>query len=288
MRKRARIAVTVVALVLASAVLARAAYAETAVLPQSADLPWTDPAHASPLEQLATQVAQQIAGRPVSVRCEGENDWDTLAVQDGFDPSVELGSVPFSYFVSDRTIADGGDVAYLSPGVCWNLEQFGLATVKPTECQPIAPLGVSLQDARRFGEDSDLGPAGPTPCFAGGVAVDPSQSGAYWQTYEASVQALWVLAHESIHLLQDQVGASIDAILPMSETDANCYGLQWLPAVAEQFGATPDDAQSIADYAFANLYPAQQGLSANGSSYWSADCREDGPLDLTPGDGIWP
>jgi hypothetical protein len=97
-----------------------------------------------------------------------------------------------------------------------------------------------------------------------------------------------VLAHESIHLLQDVPGVSVAAVLPTSETDANCYGLQWVPCVAQQFGATPDDALAIAKYAYDVLYPRYQGITHNGSPYWSADCHQDGPLDLTPGDGVWP
>ena len=51
---------------------------------------------------------------------------------------------------------------------------------------------------------------------------------------------------------------------------------------------TADDGEAIAQYAYDKLYPGYQRVSYNGSPYWSAGCRETGPLDLTPGDNVWP
>ena len=41
-------------------------------------------------------------------------------------------------------------------------------------------------------------------------------------------------------------------------------------------------------YAADVIYPRHKGVTFNGQPYWSPDCYENGPLDLTPGDGVWP
>ena len=46
------------------------AQSDTAPIPTSPDLPWTNPTHQSSLEVLASQIATHIAGRPVTVKCE--------------------------------------------------------------------------------------------------------------------------------------------------------------------------------------------------------------------------
>lgn len=284
---------------------APAAMADTVVLPNDGALPWTDPAHHSPLEQLASGVATRIADRPVTVQCDGETEWNTFAAQHGIDPAVELGYVPFRYTAS-RTISSGGDVAFLAPTVCSNLQQFGLAPLKPTKCEQ--PVSQTITVAQRYRATIRVRVQGRwvkrtvwrtrrvrrtvtsqrlAPCYLNGRAA-ASEPASYWQTYAGDALAILVLAHESIHLGQDRVGASVDAVLPTSETDANCQGLQWMPYVAGQLGATPDDAEAIAKYAYDLLYPGYRGVSYNGSPYWSADCRADGPLDLSPGDGVWP
>lgn len=293
-------------------VSAPGASADTAPLPNDGDLPWTNPAHTSPLEILAGQIASRVAGRAATVQCDGQNDWNNLAGQWGFDPTVELGFVPFYYWIASRTVGEGGDTAFLSPTVCWNLEQFGIANPKPTKCQPVVSNQTTQAVTQRYRvtvrvkahgkvhtervwrmrvvqqtvTTQTLGPF--APCYLGNERSAANEPPSYWQTYSADALAILTLAHESIHIAQDQIGASIDVILPTSETDANCYGLQWMPYVAEQLGATPDDAESIAEYAYDYLYPGYQGDSFNGSPYWSSDCRQDGPLDLTPGDGVWP
>jgi hypothetical protein len=85
----------------------------------------------------------------------------------------------------------------------------------------------------------------PEPCYDGATRTQKSgQTSTYWQ---------------DIHLTQDRAGASIDAVLPTSETNANCYGLQRIASIAQQFGAAPDDGQAIAQYAFDHIYPRYQG-----------------------------
>lgn len=55
---------------------ARSGYRKDAIAasPPETGLPWTNPRHRGPLEVLASGIAGEIAGRPVSVQCFGETD----------------------------------------------------------------------------------------------------------------------------------------------------------------------------------------------------------------------
>lgn len=293
-----------------------AAVADSVTVPPEAGLPWTDPAHRGPLEVLASQIASRIVGRPVSVRCEGENDWNMLARTFGFDPAYELGYVRFRYYLYSRLFAEDSSFAELSPKVCWYLQEFAKAAVKPTKCRPLQTVTETVYRTRwrwvtekvwvlRRGRwvivtkrvrKRVLVPVtitrqvqgDPTACYLGNGQKAEDMPTSYWQEYRDYSLAILVLAHEAIHLAQFRAGVPVDSVLPSSETKANCYGLQWMPWVAVQLGATLDDARAIARYAYEEIYPSYQGVFHNGSPYWSPDCRQDGPLDLTPGDGAWP
>ena len=76
------------------------------------------------------------------------------------------------------------------------------------------------------------------------------------------------------------------------EAQAECSGMQWVARVAEQFGDTPDDAQSLAEYFWLLDYPADETATDPYSllrPYWSADCKPGGALDIRPaGSTDWP
>ena len=155
--------------------------------------------------------------------------------------------------------------------------------------------------------------ATPTPCFLGTPTTTggwcwevPTESGApekscyevaatppdpYWSEYSRYASAIGTVAHESIHLWQTQAGyrAPSDALV---ESQATCSSMQWLPHVAVQLGATPDDALAIATYYWRIRYPGYLSLKsdyAKSHPYWSADCKPGGALDIR-GDksGFWP
>lgn len=89
---------------------------------------------------------------------------------------------------------------------------------------------------------------------------------------EQPVTALLVLAHESQHLR----GIS-------SESQAQCYGIQTMALVAERLGSDHDEARAMAAHFLAVQQPRQApayGLSA--------ECRDEGTLDLNPGRPGWP
>jgi hypothetical protein len=61
--------------------------------------------------------------------------------------------------------------------------------------------------------------------------------------------------------------------------------MQWLTRVATSLGTTADDAQAIANYYYTVIYPTRKALANGPYPYLSADCHQDGPRDLSPGDG---
>jgi hypothetical protein len=312
------------------------------VLPANLGLPWTDPANQSPLEQLLASIASKIAGRPVTVRCEGDYDWSVLAAQNKFDPVAETGWVPSPpYYAATNRFVSSATMMELSPGVCLHLQQFAQAAIKPTKCQATTSEDVTVtrqrlvtryrvvkvtKPTRINGRLHKVGIwkipyqvkvpytvtttkdvlAPPAPCFLGtpyaegasGVCWQvPDQTGVkqkscfdvtanpdnpFWSEYSAYGFAIKTVAHEAIHLWQDQAGALVpaDAII---EAQANCSGLQWMYDVATALGDTPDDAQAIATFEWLVEYP---GAMLYGDSfakqhpYWSADCKPGGALDI--------
>jgi hypothetical protein len=122
--RRGRCALLLAGIALAGALAVPVgASADTAPIPSSSDLPWSDPAHESPLELLAGRIASHIAGRPVTVRCEGDTDWATLVRQTGGEPSSESGYVGTTWnsvtgqLVSAASVAElaGGDLSAARP-----------------------------------------------------------------------------------------------------------------------------------------------------------------------------
>jgi hypothetical protein len=303
-----RLGLTLLVIVLASLTgwLVPAARADNGVIPQSDSLPWTDPNHSSDLEQLMTRISSTIANRQVRDYCNGETDWNALAGKGDFDPTSISGYVasPQHYWVFSRTFADSSAYAQFSPRACWYLWKFAMATTKPTKCATTitTPVTKTVTTTKRVKVckrvkvkghwkkrchwetrklkshyvDEVESPGPPAPCY-GTDGVTPEGG---WSEYDAYAFAILTLAHESIHLFDLAEGHSIDQPF---EARAQCFGVQESPWIAAQLGASPDDARSIAQYLWDEVYPRYQG-----TPYWSADCRQDGPLDLSPGDGVWP
>jgi hypothetical protein len=239
----------------------------------------------SPLEQIAGSIASKIAGRAVTVRCENDSDWAALAQRNRIEAGQVLGFVSF---------LAGGPVGYteLSPDVCRSLQAFAGATTKPTKCagtksepKPVTRTvrqklvtkinGRTVVTWRTHMTRETTYVEVPLPfgaCYASGRELTDDQP--FWNDYFYTAEALQTLVHESIHLKGDGV-----------EAEAECYGMQWLAYAAQQLGDTPDDAAAITAYYVTRLYPSRQSQSPD---YWSPECRQNGALDLTPNDGVWP
>ena len=272
------------------------AAADTAPLPSSPDLPWTDPAHGSPLELLASQIASHIAGRPVAIHCEGDTDWGTLVRQRGGDPDAESGFVGTSWNSATGQLVGLSSYAELSAAVCLPLDTFAQATTKPTKCLipsstvVSARAGTRARAQRLTTQRTKRGAERLGPCSLGDGKTATRMPAWFWSSYESFAVAIQTLAHESIHL-GGVVGGRLSNGLPVgdqqAEAKADCYGLQQMQYVAEQLGDTPDDAQAIAGYFWDKVYP--RAKSSSYSQYWSPDCRPGGALDIRPpGSTIWP
>jgi hypothetical protein len=102
---------------------------------------------------------------------------------------------------------------------------------------------------------------------------------AYWRSSPGEkdtpsleeVIAVHVLTHESVHLTGS-----------LSESITECRAVQRDAVVAQRLGATPKQGRMLALRYWTLVYP---NLS---NDYQTRDCRENGPMDRTPDDGVWP
>jgi hypothetical protein len=266
----------------AAAVLALVA--AIAAAPARADgerpLPWEGGATVeTEAERLFGQVASEIVGRPVQVRCNGETDWAILLAQRGISGAGGYANIR-------------GGFTELSPSVCWFLDRYATTTPKPAYwCTATTTVTEWVQKQKRVRVRKPLLKSGK-PVLRKGKPVlvwttrivttkVPQQreriesvkcEGAVeWWNYP---YALLALAHESYHLRG-----------VLNEAATQCYGIQAVARTAERLGATDSEAKIASDYAWATTYP---GFAATYPEYGSPDCRPDGALDLTPGDGRWP
>ena len=246
---------------LAAGALAASATARAESAPVTATSPpWSDPAHAGPLELFAGRIASTIARRQVRVECDDRATWENLEGDHGVGLEGELGLVDWTSSLG-HTVASVDSVAHLAPAVCAPLQAFATAAAKPTMCR------------------------GARPCYGPRGEIDPA-AGAYWHRYEATAEALLTLSHEAVHL-GGIVGGIVDGVQvgdPRAEAKAECWGMQRLAWAAEQLGASAADARAIARYSFRVDYPRERG-----TPYWSAQCVPGGALDIRPAwSRIWP
>jgi hypothetical protein len=299
-----RVALVTAAVAIATVgTVASPAAADTGVIPQSDALPWTDPAHQSPLEQLMNRIASNIAQRPVRIYCDGENDWARLAADNGFDASAYNSWVIYRYSESSRTFSESSDVAHIRPEMCRLLWRYAMATEKPTKCATVIEqtkkVVTTIKVAKKVRtrvkvrgkwkvvtktvrvpkkvtkQVTQEVPGPPEPCYTG-IFIDPAAP----PEYPDIAFALMELGRDAVYLLEFQVGRSIDT--PW-EVRARCLSMQLVPWIATQFGATLDDGRAIASYAYNVFYQSWQTYS-----FWSPDCAENGSLDVSPRDGVWP
>lgn len=305
---------------------ARSARADTSVIPDTPDLPWTDPNHQSAFEVLASRIASQIAGREARVYCNGQNDWDILRAKYSFT-EWWWGYVPrpSHYWIATRTWVETSPAMQLAPIGCEKLWNFAKAAEKPTKCEASKTTTTSQTVTVRYKKriatnvvrrakvdgvfvkrrvnvyrmvwrtrqeqraSTTTVPLGRVPCYApaaSGTTVAAPPGGD--AEYSAYAFSLALLAHESIHLRDSKAGVSIDLVATreLAESRAECLGMQNIHRVAEALGATPDDARAIAEYYATRYYPTRRTSPA--PEYWSPACVPGGALDETPGDGIWP
>lgn len=307
-------AAAVAFLATAAGVWAPPAQADTPVIPDDQSLPWTDPSHASPLEQYLSGFASQFVSRPVRIMCFGEAEWAAIAAQRGADPNRLLGFVPIWWYPSLGLYAQDATEMFLSPRVCLHLWLFAKAAVKPTKCATTQTVTETVSDTeyrlvtvrvkqkkrvrvkgkwvvktvyvtKRVWKPVTVTkevtrevPGEPAPCY-GLTGATPAGG---WETYWWHAASLLTYSHELVHLY---LARAWQPVLPQDREEAlaECVGMQMVTGTALLLGASEDDARAISRYVWERIYPGQQG-----TPYWSADCQENGPLDATPNDGVWP
>ena len=280
----------------------------TAGAPVSKDSepPWADPAHQGQLELLTGKIASSLAARTVAVHCESPSSWQSLASRIGFDPGLELGYVPVDYDPSGQTVLSDPTLIELAPDACLGLQQFASADPKPTTCTVTVTKRETVKTSRRVLVPVQTTVRGrvstryvwqtrivrtsvtrrvrsaPRPCFAHGAPV-AGITNAYWSRYADDASAILVFAHETVHLAQYRAGQPPPAS-DAAESEAQCVGLQRMRAVAVKLGDTTADAEAIAQYTYADIYP-----NFKGTAYWSASCVPGGTLDeRAGGTRAWP
>jgi hypothetical protein len=279
-------ALSAAAVLAATLALTAVALGDSRAIPATAPAPWSDPAHQTPLEQLASRIASHIAGKAVTVSCESDYDWDQAVTAAGGDPADESGFVATQWNGATGEPISLSTNAELSSAICGPLQQFALATVKPTKC---TVRRVALIAGTRRTAPVKKAATAIVPCYLGGGRTTARMTAAYWSAYNLYSIAILTLAHESIHLGGTVGGTLANGLQvgdPLAEAKGDCYGMQWMPYVAEQLGDTPNDAQAIARWFWDKVYP--QDLPAH-PNYWSADCKPGGALDLhLAGPAVWP
>jgi hypothetical protein len=285
-----RVVLATLALLGLALVAAGVSRGDTAPLADSPDLPWTNPDHTSGLEVLLSKIASEIAQKDVAIRCEGDTDWRKLVTETGGDPDAEFGYVGVDYSPRGRLRSVASFAEITGEMVCLPLKRFAVASTKPTKCTVVTyrPTAVYVNKVvkgvtKRVRQVTYAKVKAPAPCYLGGLQSARTMRQSYWDAYGVYSNAILTIAHESIHLRS----APGDFYDPLGEAKASCHGMQWMPFVAQQLGATADDAQAIALYYWDVIYP--QYRTGVYTQYWSGECRKGGAMDLRlPGNTSWP
>jgi hypothetical protein len=93
------------------------------------------------------------------------------------------------------------------------------------------------------------------------------------QEVDLEILAMHILAHESYHLF----GTT-------NEAKTDCYALQTVSFVAQEFGASAVQALSLSAY----YYQHYQAIRGAPPEYQTPDCHNGGPDDLRPTSNVWP
>jgi hypothetical protein len=86
-------------------------------------------------------------------------------------------------------------------------------------------------------------------------------------------EAIAILSHEAEHIRND---------LRADEATTECHGMQRMRRLARLMGADESYADLLAERYWAELY------EYNAPEYKSAECRDEGRLDLRPRSDVWP
>jgi hypothetical protein len=234
-----------------------------AALADDPPVPWAGGvAVETPLEHFAGQLASAVAGRQVTVYCNGVGNWGQLAAEQRFDPVTVWGFVVFRYDAANATYVPGNDMQ-LSEAACWYLDQYrrAPASEKGKVCRIASQITFKEKKAR-VKVQVRVKVKGKWTTRTGyvnrtiQVPVEKPRYG-LCPDYKNRVFALQTISHESQHLAGTR-----------DEATAECNGMQDLPWFAQRFGATVSQSLQMAGDYYRDFYEVKRP----GTPYYLPGC----------------
>ena len=236
-----------------------------AALADDPTVPWSGGTSVeTPFEQFADALASVVVGRPVTVSCNGANDWSTLGVQQRFDPVTVWGYVLFSWDSASAAYRPG-DSMQLSEAACWYLDQYWQAprADKGKQCRTATQItfvqrSSRVKATRRVKVQGRWQTRSVYVTHTKQVPVYTPRFGTC-PDYQNRIFALQTISHESQHLAGTR-----------DEAAAECNGMQMFAWFAQRFGATADQAREMAGDYFRDFYSVKRP----GTPYYQSDCPD--------------
>ena len=182
--------------------------------------------------------------------------------------------------------------------MCLPLKKFAVATTKPTKCVVTRYKRSTTYVQKRVNGALKRVPKvvvtkvklPPARCYLGNKMIAREMSEPTGRATGSTPTRSSRSPTRRLHLgglVGTRFSNGVVAGDPDSEAKANCFGMQWMPYVAQELGAAPDDAQAIATFYWDVIYPEYKNSTY--SRYWSAECRPGGSMDQRPaGKTAWP
>jgi hypothetical protein len=244
---------------------------------------------ATSFEQRLTSIATEIAGHASQVVCTHQDDWPILTRYWGREPNAITGLgfnswvfIHPSYCPALETLAGSPQrrgIKECAMGVTTQMQ-----TETRTETRTVPHRGTVVEVVKkrvkkkgRWTWANVRRTRVVTTYEQVSVEVQvqvPVQVPVYGTcpSYAVTYFAVALLTHEAEHSWGTRV-----------EAEAECRALQHLARTAMRLGVAKDFALELA----ADNLARYMRLSPS-SAYWSADCRDGGPMDLNPGLEGWP
>lgn len=259
-------------------------------------LPWVGgQGVVSELEARLAAIAGEFTKTTVSIYCQGNYDWASLASQGGFDAASVWGYVPFKW--SWVTYSwQPVPYSHFSEQACLYLDRLLAATDKRAQkkCQSgtqavyeddvrehvvwktkVVKKRVRVREGGKLVLRTKSVRVRVKTVVSTTVTVKVGDEPVYstCADWMAKVWAYQTFSHETMHLY------GID-----TEDEAECYGMQLLPWFLTRLGVDRDLAKEIATDVWNEIYLRRPA----GSAYTSSECRDGGKLDLAPASAAWP
>jgi hypothetical protein len=254
-------------------------------------LPWAGGVEAvSEFEGKASVTLSEYAQRQVDAICASPEEWGQIGAVQGFDPSLVWGLTPFD---------DAGplDFAVVSPQACLAASEWVYATDRRGQkwCVTGHKTEYRSESVRRTRTEYRMQTRSVVKRKNGKrvrvqvrvrVAVKVPYTTTQQVPYDVPVESVcpdyivpklfgWqTLIHEGTHL------AGV-----MNEAETDCFAMQNLPWFTWKMGIEESQAREIGVDYWNLFYVPYRPQTPD---YFSAECRDGGALDLSPGSHDWP